>query len=295
MKLPESRRPTLCVGAALWDIIGRTPLPLPSGADVPGTVIRRPGGVALNIALALAAMNRPTALLAALGRDAAGDELAALIAAAEIDSAGLHRHDAPTDTYVAIEGPAGELHAAVADCTGLERAGTALLAALSDGRLATPWTGAIVADGNLPALVLDALLRHPAAAGPVALVHASPGKAARIAAALATRPLSLYLNRREAEAVCATTFPDSRAAAEALRARGAAEAIVTDAGAPATAATRDAVVTLAPPPVATRSLTGAGDVFVAAHLAARADGLDPAACLHAALTASAQHISREDP
>ena len=280
----------LCAGAALWDIIGRTAVPLPPGADVPGTVIRRPGGVALNIALALATLQRPVALLAALGRDPAGDELAARIAAAGID-AFLHRHDSPTDAYVAIEGPGGELHAAVADCAGLETAGAALLAPLADGRLPAPWSGPIVADGNLPAPVLDALLRHPAATGPLAIVHASPGKAARLTA----RPVTLYLNRREAEAVCVAAFPDSRAAAAALLARGASEAVVTDGAAPATAATAAGGVTLAPPLVATRSLTGAGDVFVAAHLAARADGLDPEAALRAALTASARHISREDP
>jgi len=48
-----------------------------------------------------------------------------------------------------------------------------------------------------------------------------------------------------------------------------------------------------PPAIATGSLTGAGDAFVAAHLAARADRLAPEAALHAALAASARHIAAE--
>ncbi len=291
--------PILCAGAAHWDLIGKATAPLPPGADVPGRIVRRPGGVALNVALALAALGRPVALLAALGRDRPGDELAAQLADAGIDCAGLCRHDGSTDCYLAIETITGDVHAAVADCTGLERAGLALLDPLADGRLATPrrpWPGQIVLDGNLPDPVLARLLDAgaTAAAAPV-VVPASPEKAARLALVLAARPLRLYLNRREAEAICGRHFPDTRTAAEALRARGAAEAVVTDGAAPATAASAGRTLSLAPPPVAPLSLTGAGDAFVAAHLAARADGLDPEAALHAALGAAARHISCEAP
>ena len=241
------------------------------------------------MARALAALGRPVALLAAIGRDRAGDELAAGLAAAGIDCAGLLRHAGPADCYLAIEGAGGALHAGVADCTGLERAGLALLAPLDDGRRPR---GPAVLDGNLPPPVLEAALRHPAlAAAPLALVPASPEKAARLAPFLALRPATLYLNRLEAEALCARPFPDSRAAAEALRAAGAAHAIVTDGARPAASAGPDETITLAPPPVTAASVTGAGDVFVAAHLAARADGLDPETALRAALTAAARHIT----
>ena len=284
--------PFLCVGAAHWDIIARTAAPLPPGADVPGRVSRQPGGVAQNVARALAALGRPVALLSAIGRDRAGDELAAGLAAAGIDCAVLLRHDTPTDCYLAIEGAGGALHAGVADCTGLERAGLALLAPLDDRRPRGP----AVLDGNLPPPVIEAALRHPAlAAAPLALVPASPEKAARLAPFLALRPATLYLNRLEAEALCARPFPDSRTAAEALRAAGAAHAIVTNGDRSAASAGPHGNVTLAPPPVTAASVTGAGDVFVAAHLAARADGLDPETALRTALTAAARHITCEAP
>lgn len=286
----------LCVGAAHWDVIGRTSERLGPGADVPGRVVRRPGGVALNIALALATLGRKVALLAALGRDAAGEELAALAEAAGIDCAGLARRDHPTDLYLAIEDRGGELHAAVADCTGLERAGASLLDALGDGRLPVPWPGRVVADGNLPEAVVEALLGvHATAGAPVALVPASPRKARDLLRIVGGRPVAIYLNRLEAEAACARGFPDSRSAALALRDRGVPEVVVTDGARAATAAGAEGVLALVPPAVVTRSLTGAGDRFVAAHLAARADGLGPEAALRAALAASARHIAFEVP
>jgi sugar/nucleoside kinase (ribokinase family) len=258
-------------------------------------VERRPGGVALNIALALAALGHPVALLAAIGRDPAGDALVAHLAAAGVSTAGLLRQPGATGGYVAIE-VKGELHAAVADCAGLEAAGPALFAPLEDGRLVAPWPGRVVADGNLPAPVLARLLDHPAtAAAPVAIVPASATKAAALAALPSARPVAFYLNRAEAGALCGAAFPDSRAAALALRAHGVAEAIVTDGAAAVTVADADGVLTLAPPPIAARSVTGAGDAFVAAHLAARADGLAPEPALVAALAASARHIACEVP
>jgi sugar/nucleoside kinase (ribokinase family) len=272
-----------CVGAAHWDLIGRTRAPLPPGADVPGTVTRQPGGVAQNVARALAALGRPVRLVAAIGRDSPGDALAADLADAGVDCAWLFRHEGPTDTYLAIETADGALHAAIADCAGLDRAGPALLAPLR----AAGWPGPIVADGNLAPPLLAAIA---ASGAPVAFVPASPKKLAALAPAL-NGPLTLYLNRAEAEALCNRPFPDSRAAALAVLARGPAAAIVTDGASTATFADADGLVTLVPPAVTPLSVTGAGDAFVAAHLAARADGLGREPALAAALDAAARHIT----
>lgn len=290
--------PILCVGAAHWDVIGRTLRPLPAGADVPGRVTRAPGGVARNVAAALARLGHSVALIAAAGRDAAGDALLADLESRGVDVRGAHRDAGPTGTYVAVEGGDGALHAAVADCRGLERAGLALVAPLRDGTLAgpgRPWRGAAVLDGNLPAPVLAALLDEPALAGPLAIVPASPEKSARLAPLLGRRPVCLYLNRAEAEVLCGTGFADSRTAAAALAARLAVSAVVTDGPAPATAAMDGALVTRTPPSVAAWSVTGAGDAFVAAHLAARAEGCDAAAALDRAIAAAAHHVTRPVP
>lgn len=293
----EERIPVLCVGAAHWDMIARTRAPLPLGADVPGRVIRRPGGVALNVARALAALDCPVVLLSAIGRDVSGLELQAAMAESGVATLGLTRRRGPTDCYLAVEGPDGALHAAVADCDGLDEAGATILAPLRDGRVSVPgrpWDGPVVVDGNLSAAVLDELVGvHLARDAPLAIVPASPFKTARVAAVLARRPATLYLNRAEAETLCAASFCDSVAAATALLGRGIAEAVVTDGAAAATVASAEGVVSLMPPAVPILGVTGAGDTFVAAHLLARAEGADPETALRAALDASARHISRE--
>jgi sugar/nucleoside kinase (ribokinase family) len=279
------RLPILCVGAAHWDVIARTPAPLPLGADVPGCIVRRPGGVACNVARALAAAERPVRLCAALGSDADGAALEAALRAVGVDTAACLRHPGATDCYVAVEGPDG-LHAAVADCAGLERAGLTLLAPLAAG----PAPARIVADGNLAPAVLARLLAY---GPPVAFVPASPRKLPALAPVLAGSGARLYLNRAEASALCGAAFGDSRAAARALAGRGVAEAVVTDGAAPATALHDGETVTLAPPRVLVESVTGAGDAFVAAHLAAREDGLAPEPALAAALAAAARHVTLE--
>lgn len=290
MGAPTPATAFLCAGAAHWDLIARTDAPLPPGADVPGRITRRPGGVALNVALALAALGRPVTLLAALGTDVEGDALFDRIAAAGVAPA-LARHAGPTDAYLAIESADGSLLAGIADCTGLERNGPALLAALRHGNLPAPWPGQMVLDGNLSLPVLTALL--DAATGPVALVPASPRKAAALAPLLGRRPLSLYVNLGEAAAIAGCHFTDAGAAAVALVAAGATRAVVTDGARPAAAATAASLVCGAPPAVSARSVTGAGDTFVAAHLSACVDGLDAEPALAAALAAAAHHITRE--
>ena len=67
----------LCIGSVLWDIIGRSSSHMRQGSDVPGRIIRVPGGVALNIAMTLRRQGMIPALLSAVGNDPAGQELLA--------------------------------------------------------------------------------------------------------------------------------------------------------------------------------------------------------------------------
>lgn len=278
--------PILCVGAAHWDLIARAGAPLVPGADLPGVVVHRPGGVALNVALALAELGLPVGLRAAVGRDPEGAALIAAAAARGIDTGPILRRDGATDSYLAIEDPHGELFAAVADCRLLEARGAELVP------VPTGWP-ALVIDGNLPAPAFTALAEAPPP-GRLVLAAASPAKARRLLPLLRAGAW-LYLNRREAEMLCAARFATSAEAALGLRALGATEMVVTDGPAAATAATEDALISLLPDPAATRSLTGAGDRLLAAHLAARLAGAPPEPALRAALTAAARHITAEVP
>ncbi len=270
-----------CIGAAHWDLIARAGAPLAPGGDVPGRIERRPGGVALNIALALARAGASVALRAAIARDEAGDALVAAIAWGGVDVTGLSRPEGSCDCYLAIETEAGELFGAVADCRALEAEASHLVAP-SD-------TGLLVVDGNLPLAALTPLAALP---GPLALVPASPEKAARLRPFLRRPETILYLNRREAGAILGADVPDAQAAAEALLREGAAEVLVTDGPRPATHACPDGVFSATPPALGRGGVTGAGDRLVAAHLTARARGLAPGPALRQALDrATAREMS----
>jgi pseudouridine kinase len=280
----EDAMTIVVLGAAHWDVIACAGAELGPGDDVPGTIRRRIGGVAANVAVALAGLGRRPRLIAAMGRDAEGEALAAALAARGIETEHLVLGER-TDGYVLVEDAGGELFAAVADCRALEAAGPALLAPLSG---TTP--EAVVADGNLAAATIERLVALPLpAATPLALVPASPAKADRLAPALAAGRGRLYVNRREAERLAGRGFDDSGTAALALVALGAEAAVVTDGPRPATAADRSGAVSRAPA-AASGSVSGAGDVFVAAHLDAMLRGVAPGDALGAALAAATAHL-----
>lgn len=289
----------LCIGSVLWDLIGHAAGPLGPGDDGPGRILRQPGGVALNVAMALARQGLRPALLSAVGRDPQGEELVARCAGLALETRFLHRPaDLPTDRYMAIEA-GGQLIAAIADAHTLEAAGSAILEALADGRLAraeAPWRGAAVIDGNLTAALLGELAASPLLGmADLRLVPASPGKAERLAPFLAHPHATLYLNLAEARILGGTDFADAATAAEALARAGAHRVLVTDGPRlVAEAGTAcPAALTRTPPVITARRVTGAGDAFMAAHVAAERRGCDPAAALAAAVDAAAAHVSGE--
>jgi len=287
--------PILCVGAAHWDVIGRSRLPLSPGMDAPGSARRRPGGVALNIALALGTSRRRVILLSVVGDDADGDALMAVARTRGIDCSLVLRHGRPTGLYVAIEDSSGELFAATADCEGLEAADARILDAFADGRLPPRWPGAVAVVTNVGAATLAALADRSAEARMVAVSCASAAKAAALGPLLAAKNAVLYLNRAEAEAFCGETCPDTRSAAIALRVRGVASAVVTDGPRPATHVSSEGLWSATPPTARVRGVTGAGDALLAAHLAALIDGAPPPEALRAALDRAALHISEDSP
>jgi len=288
-----------CIGALLWDVIGRSDTALHRGADMPGRIRRAPGGVAFNIAAALAGHGLRPVLLGAVGEDGAGTELLAACAGRGIDTGHVLRlQDRPTDRYLAIEGPDG-LMAAIADTAALEAAGARILAPLADGRLgsaAAPFAGAVCLDGNLTGAVLEEIAASPLfARARLHVVSAGPGKAARLAPFLAHPSATLHVNREEAALLCGTAFADAAAAALGLTARGAARAVVTDGAAMVADATGGDVVTALPPAARVARVTGAGDAFMAAHVAAGLRGLPRPAALARALAAAHDHVSSENP
>ena len=268
----------VCFGAAHWDVIARIEAAA-QGADTPGRVERRPGGVALNVARALAAAGCRAALVAPLGDDEEGWRLRATLKEDGLDTEGLvMRSEAPTGCYVAIERADGELLAAVADAAALD---ALTPAALPLDRLigAQAW----FLETNLPAPVIQALAERPERPALVADA-VSQAKAPKLRPVL-DRLATLYCNRAEAEAICAAGFESAEPAAQALVELGAARAVVTDGPNAAADAGRHGVTALRPEGGGLRSVTGAGDAHLAAHLAATLKGGDAESALAAGLAA----------
>ncbi len=288
----------VCVGAVLWDILGRAERPMRFGNDVPGRIVRTPGGVALNIALALRRAGLTPALLACLGRDPEGDDLVAACARAGVITEHVHRDPAlPTDRYLAVEDANG-LVAAIADAHSLERAGARILQPLVAGPLGTPaqpWRGLLVVDGNLTTELIAEIAAAPTfAAADLRVAPASPGKAERLRPLLRHPRATLYVNLEEAGILCGTAFTDAPTAAAGLVQLGAPRALVTNGGhASADARRGEAVLSAKPPPVQIRRVTGAGDTFMAGHLAAERRGADRPSALAAALAAASAHVAGE--
>ncbi|WP_386681683.1 PfkB family carbohydrate kinase [Loktanella sp. R86503] len=289
----------LCIGSVLWDVIGRTASHMRTGSDVPGRITRLPGGVAMNIAMTLKRFGLQPALLTVIGRDTEGDELIAESRNMGLNCDFLYRSDdLPTDVYMAIEAANG-LIAAIADAHSLEAAGDKILRALSDGRLGTakaPYAGLIALDGNLTEDLLRIIAASPLfAAADLRVAPASPGKAERLLALLGHPSATLYVNLEEAGLLCQSHFDDSASACAALLARGAHRVLVTDGGRAASEGTAGDVITAHPPAVLVTRVTGAGDTFMAAHIASERQGLDRPAALARALDAAATYVSGETP
>lgn len=289
----------ICIGSVLWDVIGRAASHMRVGSDVPGRITRLPGGVAMNIAMTLRRFGMTPALLTAIGRDAEGDELVEDAKRMGMICDHIYRSDdLPTDVYMAVEGANG-LVAAIADAHSLEAAGEKILRPMSDGRLGSdngPFAGPVALDGNLTEELLQTIAGSSLfRAADLRVAPASPGKAERLLALLGHPSATLYVNLEEAGLLCQTTLTDSATGAVALIARGAHRVLVTDGGKSASEGTSGDIITQTPPAVMVTRVTGAGDTFMAAHIASEAQGMDRNAALTRALNAAATYVSGETP
>lgn len=287
----------LCIGAVLWDIIGRADLRMKAGHDVPGRITRLPGGVAMNIAMTLKKQGLTPALLTAIGRDEDGDALVLAADSLGMITSHILRTDAPTDVYMAIEGSNG-LIAAIADARGLEKAGNMILMSLQNGILGDerePWAGCVALDGNLTEDLLSQMATSTLLSkADLRVAPASPGKALRLKPLFRHPTATFYVNLTEANLILGSAHENTERAAEALLASGASRIVVTDGANPASVANADNIITRAPPPVIVKRVTGAGDTFMAAHIAAELRGASGNDALNAALQAAADYISTED-
>ncbi len=202
----------------------------------------------------------------------------------------------PTDRCLVVE-DREQMIATLADTRSLETAGERILHPLLDGTLGdpeAPYSGVIILDGNLTEGVLAGFATDPAlSAADLRIASASPVKARRLLSLLTVQDATFYLNLAEASTLCGQRFNSSERAASAVRALGAARVLITDGDRLATDSGPDGSVVAMPPRVRLTRASGAGDSFVAAHVAAETRGADQAVALNAALREAASYVSGE--
>jgi sugar/nucleoside kinase (ribokinase family) len=249
--------------------------------------------------MTLARFGMTPGLLTSVGRDAEGDELIAACATRGMITDLIYRsEDLPTDRYMAVEGANG-LIAAIADAHSLEAAGAKILAPLKDGRLGSdgaPYAGQVALDGNLTLDLLAEIAASPLfRSAELMIAPASPGKAERLMPFVNAGRGTLYVNLEEAGLLCQQAFETAQDAAKGLLAKGAARVLVTNGGEDAAEGRPEGILSQSPPQVLVTRVTGAGDTFMAAHIASKARGLGPEEALDAALKAAATYVSGETP
>ncbi len=291
------------VGGANMDFKSRTAGRAIPGTSNPGLSRQSPGGVGRNIAENLARLGVPVHLVSAVGRDPVGLSLRQQTEAAGVGvRAVLEVDGVPTGTYNAVLDDTGELLIAVADM----RVTDALTPAILEGRRALLGGAAwIVADGNLPASTLHALLeryspRQGEASVRVAYEPVSVPKAAHLEKSLRAgyAPHLVTPNLEELAALVGHEVPDTlpaiRAAAQELHAAGVETVWVRRGKRGSVICTPQECTELSAVAADVEDVTGAGDAMLATFLAALLAGEPLAeagrlAHAAAALTVESQH------
>jgi pseudouridine kinase len=290
------------IGGANMDVKARSARAAVAATSNPGATSMTAGGVGRNIAENLARLGTRVHLVAAIGRDALGDQVLAATSGAGVHVEHVRRSAGATGTYTAVLDTDGELLVAVADMTATDELGPEHVAAARD-LIAT--AGLVVLDGNLaPATLAFALDLATAAGVRVLLEPVSVPKAGALAHLVGPgRPLfAVTPNRDELTALTglpARTERQLRSAARSLHGRGVAHVWVRLGRRGSFLSGPDGQVRLDAAPADVLDVTGAGDAMLAAFCHALLAGDPPeeaAAYGHAAaaLTIASSHTVRPD-
>lgn len=279
-----TRPRVLVVGGANMDVRARSTRPVLAATSNPGVTVQRPGGVGRNIAENLARLGNDVGLVAPLGRDVFGAQLAAHASEAGITMHPVRRASGRTGSYLAVLDEGGELVVAVSDMAVADaltpadvQSAAALLTSMA----------MLVLDANLPVAVADFLIEKATAADvPVVIEPVSVAKADRLAPLLSPERaiLAVTPNVAELAALVGADVPDTaEAVADASAAlhrlgvrhvwtrRGPLPSVLSTVGAP--------IVTVDPPAVPVVDVTGGGDAMTAgfAHCLLRGETAQDAA------------------
>ena len=279
------------VGDAGLDVVARYADPLTPGGDTRAAVSVEPGGAGANTAAWLAALGADPLLVARVGDDPAGQQVADGLAAAGVECAFTVDRAAPTCCVVVLVDRHGQ-RTMLADRGANGRFSPAdlpdLVAAARAGARHLHLSGYLLLDASSrPAAV--AALAGAAAAG---LTTSIDPQAARLITDPETFLTAVHgvdlLLPNQAELAALTGSADPASAVRLLDRVGAVA--VTTASAGATWVDRDGVVTVPGEPAACVDSTGAGDAFDAGLLVAWLAGAGPAEAVRAGVAAGTRAV-----
>ncbi len=272
------------VGGAAYDYLAHGPdLPTPERVVHGDVFIRGPGGKGFNQAVAAARLGARVAFVSRIGRDAEGDEIAAALAREGVDTRFVIRDADAATTRVLIQVDARGRKQTIA----VPGAGTRLAA--EDVELA--------ADVLRRARVLLIQLEVPA--DPLVCARRlatrarhvlDPAPAGRVSDALIAGIDVIKPNAVEAEALTGVRVYDrasARAAADALRARGAAAVVIGQAGDGVLLVDADGETYARHHDVIVVDTTGAGDAMAAGISVGLVEHRTLRAALHFGVAAAA--------
>lgn len=242
------------VGSANLDLVARTErLPGPGETVLGSDYAEHAGGKGLNQAVAAARSGASCAFVGALGRDAAADRLAAVMADDDIDASGVVRVDAPTGRAMILVDEAGENSIVVIPgANGLVAADAAL-----------PPAVVMLTQLEIPVASVAAAVRRARATGAITVLNPAP--AAPLPPELLQSVDVVVPNEHERELL---------GGVDALLAAGCGAVVTTLGGDGVDVVTADGTTHLPPFDVDVVDTTGAGDAFcgsLAARLAAGDD------------------------
>lgn len=280
----RSRPHVVCAVGGHADDLFRLRAPAVTGQSVPSDVATSAGGCALNVAAGLAGLGARVTHAGLRGDDAAGELVAAALAAHGVVDAALVVPGKATGRYAAMVEPNGTLALAAAAMGIYDHA--ARLADHAPFGEAARDADALLLDANGPpgaAEVMAARLNAPGRTAPdrgtLALLATSTRKAP-VLAALVARADVVFANEAEW-----AVLPDPASVPLAFVTRGADGAWALRRG--------ETVAEAAPPPGPLVDVVGGGDAFAAGALLAHLEGAEPGDALARGLACAARSVAHE--
>ena len=290
----------ICAGSAVIDSIGYSKNQISTGDDVSGTIKTSVGGVAFNVCKQLALSGYTNVeLLTALGDDTKGRRILDFCSELGIITDNIYIcNDSETDSYLAIEDIHG-LKAAIAHIFNVEEFGDKILEPLENGAVKInpePSSNLIVLDGNLSSSTLSKIAENKKIMNyDIRIASASSSKASRLKPFLSLSNVTIYCNIGEAENLCDLSFQNTRQAASYLLAKGLGRAIVTNGDKHiCDSSINHQPIFISPPKVKNiNHITGAGDYFLACHIANEINQLNKETALLRAAESASKYVETE--